>query len=135
MHLLVCVDNNKGMMFMGRRQSTDRKLREHILALCGGRRLWMNAYTRSQFTQAGNYGVAEDFLLRAQKEEFCFAETCSLLPAEGLCETITLFCWGRVYPATLFFDIPLEQHGWRLVSREEIQGYSHPCIRKEVYAR
>ncbi len=35
MILIVCVDDNKGMMFNHRRQSQDRVLRRHILDMSG----------------------------------------------------------------------------------------------------
>ena len=51
MILIVAVDEDKGMMFNRRRQSKDRVLRERILSLAKGGKLWMNAYTRRQFPE------------------------------------------------------------------------------------
>ena len=48
MILIVCVDDHNGMMFNHRRQSQDRVLRADILELTGGKKLWMNAYSRKQ---------------------------------------------------------------------------------------
>ena len=41
MKIIVCVDNQNGMMFNHRRQSQDRVLRKRILELTGGEKLWM----------------------------------------------------------------------------------------------
>lgn len=49
MKIIVCVDNQNGMMFNHRRQSQDRVLRKRILELTGGKKLWMNAYSQKQF--------------------------------------------------------------------------------------
>ena len=55
MKIIVCVDNQNGMMFNHRRQSQDRVLRKRILELTGGEKLWMNAYSQKQFLQvSGN---------------------------------------------------------------------------------
>lgn len=56
MKIIVCVDNQNGMMFNHRRQSQDRVLKKRILELTGGKKLWMNAYSQKQFLQVnGNY--------------------------------------------------------------------------------
>lgn len=52
MILIVCVDDHNGMMFNHRRQSQDRVLRADILELTGGKKLWMNAYSRKQFAES-----------------------------------------------------------------------------------
>ena len=49
---IVCVDDHNGMMFNHRRQSQDRVLRADILELTGGKKLWMNAYSRKQFAES-----------------------------------------------------------------------------------
>ena len=51
MKIIVCVDNQNGMMFNHRRQSQDRVLRKRIMELTGGKKLWMNAYSQKQFLQ------------------------------------------------------------------------------------
>ena len=65
MILIVCVDDHNGMMFNHRRQSQDRVLRADVLELTVGKVLWMNAYSRKQFTESGadEIRVNETFLL------------------------------------------------------------------------
>ena len=57
MKIIVCVDNQNGMMFNHRRQSQDRVLRKRILELTGGEKLWMNAYSQKQFLHAKRTGT------------------------------------------------------------------------------
>ena len=40
MIIMVCVDDNNGMMFNKRRQSQDRVLRQRMLELAGEKKLW-----------------------------------------------------------------------------------------------
>ena len=91
MKIIVCVDNQNGMMFNHRRQSQDRVLRKRILELTGGKKLWMNAYSQKQFLQvngnmpkeqeqsgqlgqSGQIQADEEFLEKAGPGEYCFVE-------------------------------------------------------------
>ena len=62
MIIMVCVDDHNGMMFNKRRQSQDRTLRQHMLELTNGKKLWMNAYSMGQFPDeaASRIQVTED---------------------------------------------------------------------------
>lgn len=137
MIVMMCVDDNGGTMFNGRRQSRDRVLREEVLARTQGRRLWMNASSAALFApeEEEQIAVAEDFLDRALPGEFCFAEGAALAPSEERIEELILFRWNRVYPADRFFDLPLEERGWRLTGTREFPGSSHERITEEVYRR
>ena len=48
MKLIICVDDNNGMMFNRRRQSKDREVRHDILAYTMPERIWMNEYSLEQ---------------------------------------------------------------------------------------
>ena len=78
MILIVCVDDHNGMMFNHRRQSQDRVLRADVLELTVGKVLWMNAYSRKQFTESGadEIRVDEAFLDAAGDGEFCRRDLC-----------------------------------------------------------
>ena len=71
MNVIICIDNNGGMLFNYRRQSKDRFVQEDIIQLIGNHRLWMNQFTKNQFlnvsTSIHQINVAEDFL----KKLFC----------------------------------------------------------------
>ena len=148
MKIIVCVDNQNGMMFNHRRQSQDRALRKRILELTGGKKLWMNAYSQKQFLQvngnmpkeqeqsgqlgqSGQIQADEAFLEKAGPGEPCFVEDRSVAPFAGRVERVVLYRWDRAYPADLYWDLSLE--GWTLARREEFPGSSHEIITKEVY--
>ena len=70
MKIIVCVDNQNGMMFNHRRQSQDRVLRKRILELTGGKKLWMNAYSQKQFLQVnGNMSKEQEQSGQIQADE------------------------------------------------------------------
>lgn len=139
MILMVAVDDNNGMLFNGRRQSQDRKLRERILAMSADSRLWVNHYTEKQFAQDGrtpqHLNVDDDFMDKAAPGEYCFAENIPTTAYEDKAEEIILFKWNRKYPGDLYFDIDLDAGGWKLSSAEDFPGSSHEKITMEVYKR
>ena len=119
MILIVCVDDNKGMMFNHRRQSQDRVLRRHILDRVGDAKLWMNGYSAKMFEKDESEQVRkclivdEDFLKKAAKGEYCFAESDP--------------CGKDMFPVDL--------SGWKLVETVEFPGSSHEKITEERYER
>ena len=119
MHVIVCVDDNLGMAFNGRRQSRDRKLLEYLIKRYGT--LTVDEYSLPLFD--GGVAVGE-FL-----EGVCFVE--KDIPQNP--DKITLCKWNRVYPADCYFDIPLENY--KLTFCQDIAGFSHEKITIEEYVK
>ena len=71
MNVIVCVDKNNGMAFMGKRQSMDCVLREKILEIANGSRLLMNGFSAKQFESTAAITVDESFLNNAGQGDFC----------------------------------------------------------------
>ncbi len=136
MRLIVCVDDDGGMSFFGRRQSKDRALRARILELTEGSVLWMNGYSAGQFEEiADNIRVDEDFLEKAGAEDWCFVETQRLEKyADRIC-SLVIYRWNRKYPSDQ--KLPGNVIGVcpNLVSTGEFAGFSHEVIHEEVYSR
>ena len=74
MIIMVCVDDNNGMMFNKRRQSQDRVLRQRMLELAGEKKLWMNDYSRRQFPEeeADRIAVTGPDFQTLPQENFAF---------------------------------------------------------------
>ena len=137
MILIVCVDDDNGMMFNHRRQSQDRVLRERVLGMIAGSRLWMNHYTEKQFStdNATQINVDDDFLNEDAPGDYCFDEGDDVPDYEKWIEKIILYKWNRRYPGDMHFDLPLTAHGWRLTGSTDFIGSSHEKITEEVYVR
>ena len=80
MIIILCLDNNNGMMFNDRRQSQDRGLREYIAEMTKGEKVYMNAYTEKLYEEINDPVVCEDFLHKAGKGETCIVENLPLKP-------------------------------------------------------
>ena len=135
MIIITCVDNRMGMLFNHRRQSQDRILREHILKQTGNAKLLMNSYSANQFDETAPIHIDENFLSNAAPVDICFVENCAIAPFESLITRIVLYKWNRNYPADRYFDIPLAEHGWQLISTNDFKGSSHEKITEEVYTK
>lgn len=135
MVLVICVDDKGGMAFNGRRQSMDRLLRADLLQTVGEAPLWMSPYSAKQFDPApANLRAAEDFLDRAGKGEYCFAEFPPLAPVLDRAEGLVVYRWNRTYPADRHLDFhPADT--FTLVSAADFPGSSHKTLTKEVYTR
>ena len=133
MYAIVCADDNLGMLFNCRRQSQDRVLRDYLLKLTAGHRLFMNGYSAKQFEDRYQVQVSEDFLQKAGDEDFCFVEDQKLSPYEGKIHALILCRWNREYPADAHLD--LDYSAWALIYSEEFPGSSHEKITVEVYKK
>lgn len=133
MKLIVCTDKNGGMMFGGRRQSTDSVLRKKIAELSEGARLLMNSYSAKQFEGVCGITVDELFLENALPDDFCFAE--DRLPLSEKVDEFYIFNWNRKYPADLFFTVNMKAEGFKKIRKEDFRGSSHDKITLEVYSK
>ena len=133
MNVIVCIDEQNGMLFNGRRQSKDRVLREHAAAFAGGK-LWMNSYTAKQFSEENcDITVEEAFLSNAPEDAWCFVENVDLTPYLDQISRVAVYRWNRLYPSDVKFPMADFSARWTLVSREEFPGSSHERITQEVY--
>ncbi len=133
MKLIVCVDDNLGMMFNHRRQSQDARVREDMLCMAGGQKLFVSPYTAGQFAEAEQerLHISEQFLQEAGTEDYCFLEDPALLSGELQAGELVVYYWNRRYPADGYFALSLADY--TLVSCESMEGTSHPELRKKVY--
>lgn len=133
MRLIFCIDDKRGMMFCGKRQSSDKSLREWIINYAQGSRLWMSRYSAKQFENSAYVSADDDYMGKAGENDVCFIE-------DGLYSTdnaneIVLCKWNRHYHADKFFDIDLKAAGFKRVKTEDIAGTSHEKITIETYRR
>lgn len=135
MKVIICLDDNNGMMFNKRRQSRDAVVMEKIMEITKSSKLWISRYSVSIFKdlQINNINVDESFVLEASEGEYCFVEDICLKNYEKWIEEITVFRWNRVYPNDFKFDINLS--AWKLVESFEFRGNSHDKITMEVYVK
>lgn len=136
MIVAVCVDDLGGMMFNRRRVSRDRAVCADIVAMSQGKRLCMTEYSAKLFSEF-EVDICTDarFLETAGSGDICFVEDAPLSRYSDKIESLVIYRWNRRYPSDMRLDISPAKSGFRLVSTEEFEGYSHEKITKETYAR
>lgn len=136
MKIIICLDENNGMAFNRRRQSSDRVIREDMLKMTADYKLYVNSYTAKQFKEDGSRLIVDDSCLdKAEAGDYVFVEDMQIGSYVSAVEQIIVYRWNRKYPADLFFDVDLTSGNWELLHSEEFEGYSHECIGKEIYVR
>ncbi len=134
MNIIVCIDDDNGMLFHGRRQSKDRILRQQARALAQGQPLWMNSYTAGQFREDGCEVVSDEaFLENAPEDAWCFVENVDVIPVVNKIQKVVLYRWNRLYPSDVKFPTELFAPKWQLISTRTFAGSSHDEITEEVY--
>ena len=134
MNLIICIDNKGGMLFHGRRVSSDRIVCKKILDLCQGK-LRIAPYSMSLFQTDCELFVSEDLSDATDASDWCFVETFDPAKVIDNAEKIVIFHWNRSYPSELKFTMDKLRSGWILNHTEEFEGYSHKKITMEVYLR
>lgn len=132
MNVIVCLDDNQGLLFHERRQSRDKKVLEDIWKMTD--KLRIHSFSGNLFRDfIERVEVDDDFLQRAGEGEFCFVENQKLAAYEDKIEQIVIYKWNRKYPSDFKFDVNLGE--WSLLAQEEFAGSSHEKITKEIYVR
>lgn len=132
MKIIVCVDEQNGIMFHGRRLSSDRGLTSRILDKVDTSSLWVTPYSAKLF-EGAPVCVDPSMLKKAKQEDFCFIEDADILPYMDKVSQIWVYRWNRRYPSDRKF--PQLKAPWHRVATEEFVGNSHPTITEEVYER
>ena len=136
MNLIICVDDRNGMLFGGRRQSRDSAVCKKCTELAENEKIWMNAYSGKLFREySKDIIIDEEFLDKADSEDYCFIENSDYMPYVDNAQKIILFKWNRHYPADTFFSVDLNDGNWTKNKTEMISGSSHEKITIEEYVR
>ena len=128
MKLIVCLDDNNGMMFNKRRQSRDKILIENVLELCKDEKLYTSEYSAKLFPE----NSVEVIEIPAEIEYGYFFVENFFVNEEDI-EEIIVYKWNRLYPADAYFNIDLEN--WNLTETVDFEGSSHEKITRERYVR
>lgn len=137
MNIIVCLEDNNGMMFNKRRLSQDVEVRNDIYKNLGDKSLIMNNYSFKMFQKDNSdkkIVVSEDIPVDDDKN-FQFIEDKHLSKFEVKIKQIIIYYWNRRYPSDLKFDIDIDDVNWEVVSEEEFAGKSHEKITKKIIVK
>ena len=135
MTLFVCLDDQDGMSFGGRRQSRDSAVIKDIFATANGASLTVAPYSKLLLSQYGSLTVTETPMKDAESDGFVFIEVESPREYTKRIDRLIIYRWGEIYPADIRLDILPSKLGLSLLTRRYLVGTSHKKITKEVYTK
>lgn len=131
MKVILCLDENGGMLFNGRRQSRDKNVTADIIADLNDAKLYISPFSKVVFEQYPDKVIVdENFLEKIAEDGVCFAEERLPENTQSIKE-ITVYRWNRVYPADMYCNIDFSK--FVLVCEKEFKGNSHTVITKQVF--
>jgi len=135
MTLFVCLDEQGGMSFGGRRQSRDSAVLLDIFATVNTSRLLVSRYSEKLLSQYGEVTVSDTPLADAGEDDFVLLEVEGVGKQSAKPDTLIIYRWDGIYPSDLKFDLEPQSVGLSLLTRSYIVGTSHEKITKEVYTK
>ncbi len=132
MEIIICLDDNNGMLFNHRRQSRDSKVLEDIKA---GIKNTLTIFPFSEKLVSSAEITYEIMSFPVSGDTVMFIEDRGIKEFLPNTNKITVYRWNRVYPADLSLDIDLSAEGFRITRSVDFEGTSHEKITKEVYER
>lgn len=133
MKLIMCLDPKNGLSFNGRRQSRDRCVIEDIIKRAKGGRILASLKSEKYLKDWKGIEFSDTFLTDAGRDDICFAEIDP--PCLDLADEIIIYRWKEEYPRDRVMDIPFEELGFYTFAKNDIKGFSHPKITREVYKK
>ncbi len=135
MKIILCLDERRGILFGGRRQSKDREVIADIIRNLEGK-LYIAPYSERLFEEKEvDYVCTSRLLEEAGEQDTCFLENTDFLSCLPKISQITVYWWNRHYPSDLRLETDLTELGFHSASVFEFAGFSHDKITKETFQR
>lgn len=131
MRVIICLDDNFGMTFGGKRQSRDSKVFEDIKNSCG--KITILPFSEKLVSSSGvEYCVKSDVSELAD-DEWVFLENINPKELGDKISTLVIYKWNRKYLSDMKCTLDLSQ--FKKAESSEFVGTSHDRITKEIYNR
>ena len=133
MIVIVCVDNEGGMMFNNRRQSRDREVIKDIMNNLE-RELWIRSYSEELFVNYLDRVIIDNNLLdNIEEQQYCCIEDITLEGYVDRIDSVIMYNWNKRYPKDMWFEVDMSN--FEHTASIDIEGYSHEKITKDTYIR
>lgn len=132
MNIILCIDDNGGLLFNNRRQSKDKAVIEKVRDIVGQNTLRITSFSKVLFSE--EVVIDDEMLDKASGDDFCFVENIPLSLYKNSITRLYLFRWNRKYPSDFKIDIDYS-HFLKNTKIEEFVGNSHEKITLEVWER
>ena len=134
MNLIVCIDDNNGLLFNKLRQSSDSEVINRIVEIIEDNKLLCNSYTAKLFdNKKCNQVINDEFLNIAEENDYCFLENSDIIPYINNVKKLIIYHWNRKYPSDKKFPTEDFLKFMKKSSTYEFKGNSHDKITEEIY--
>lgn len=133
MNVIICLDDNKGMLFNNRRQSRDKVVISDIFADLQGEKLCITPFSEKLMAEHLQSVVACEDVTSLGNGQWFFCENLDLKPLSDKIERLIVYKWNRVYPSDMKCELDFSL--FSLEGECELQGNSHPVITKQIFVR
>ncbi len=132
MNMILCIDDDGGILFNHRRVSRDAVLMQWISGFVSENPIWIAPYSKELFDKcrpAPKIMVAEDYLRKAAKDKdaYCFVEDGDFKEYLPEVRRIYLCKWNRRYPSDVKFPLKILKE-YKAKNTWEFSGSSHEKI-------
>ena len=130
MQIAVCVDDALGRTFNGRRQTKDRVVAADLIKEAQGQ-LFITPFSQKWLGDAPGVSLWDG----EDPSHLLFLEAEPLAPYAQQITRLVIYRWNRRYPADTYLDLDPQALGLALESTQELTGFSHPVITKEIWTK
>ena len=133
MTIVVCIDDQGGILFNHRRVSADCAVISDLMELAGEQTICMRPYSAKLFPVQGSIRVTEQYLSDTCPGEILFLEDAVPENLMTNAKKLIVYRWNRLYPSDVRFPLDLLQRLGKPESSVDFRGNSHSKITREVY--
>ena len=133
MNVILCLDDNKGLLFNNRRQSRDKAVLDDVFNGLNGEELTVTSFSEKLFADYSENIIVDDNPFENEENSNIFAENLSLQQFMTKIDKITVYNWNRAYPCDFHCDVDFSQ--LTLIEEIDLTGNSHEKITKQIFAK
>jgi len=133
MTLAICLSDNGGRLFNGRRQSRDTALIEDLIELTDEMKLIASPFSEKLFPE-GKVEISECSFDKIEGDFVYFDETTALSDKSSVIDRLIVYRWNREYPSDINIDIDIDSL-FEMTDSREFAGKSHDKITREIYVK
>ena len=133
MNVIICLDDNKGMLFNNRRQSRDKAVLSDIFKDLQGEQLYITPFSEKLLAEYSDRIIICGSVSGIGNGQWFFCENVDLRAFDDNIEKLVVYKWNRAYPSDMKCELDFSL--FSLVSESEFEGNSHSVITKEIFVK
>lgn len=133
MNAIICLDDNKGMLFNNRRQSRDKAVLSDIFNDLQEEKLCITSFSEKLMAEYSDMVTIFEDVASLKNNQWFFCENVDLTHYSDNIERLVVYKWNRAYPSDMKCELDFSL--FSLVSESEFEGNSHSVITKQIFVK